>query len=146
MAQQDKQDFYWNGMLAGAINNLYYDLINVDVVHVPYATTHRNSSFFLKTRPWYVSSESWNEWGATSWRDAVDVKIIWDEKCNQEEWTAYVLWKKWNNKKFNYISIKCFIRKWKRRSKSLGRRNITLWTYINFKTKWRNKNCRKINS
>ena len=98
MAQQDKQDFYWNGMLAGAINNLYYDLINVDVVHVPYATTHRNSSFFLKTRPWYVSSESWNEWSATSWRDAVDVKIIRDEKCNQEEWTAYVLWKKWSNK------------------------------------------------
>jgi hypothetical protein len=50
MAQQDKTDWYWNGELAGAVNNLYYDLINVDVCHVPYATNHRNSSFFLKTR------------------------------------------------------------------------------------------------
>jgi hypothetical protein len=59
MAQQDKTDFYWNGMLAGAINNLYYDLINVDVCHVPYATNHRNSSFFLKTRLGYLIDESW---------------------------------------------------------------------------------------
>ena len=56
MAQQDKTDWYWNGELAGAVNNLYYDLINVDVVHVPYTTTNRNSSFFLQTRRAYVPS------------------------------------------------------------------------------------------
>ena len=56
MAQQDKTDWDWNGELAGAVNNLYYDLINVDVVHVPYTTTNRNSSFFLQTRRAYVPS------------------------------------------------------------------------------------------
>ncbi|MBO7691752.1 MAG: hypothetical protein J6T10_03860 [Methanobrevibacter sp.] len=59
MAQQDKTDWYWNGVLAGAVNNLYYDLINVDVVHTPYSTTHRNSSFFLKTRPGYCVEDAW---------------------------------------------------------------------------------------
>ena len=29
--QLDKTDFYWNGILSGAVNNLYYDFINVDV-------------------------------------------------------------------------------------------------------------------
>ena len=60
MAQQDKTDWYWNGELAGAVNNLYYDLINVDVCHVPYATNHRNSSFFFKTRLAYSISDAWS--------------------------------------------------------------------------------------
>ena len=90
MAQQDKTDWYWNGVLAGAVNNLYYDLINVDVVHVPYATHHRNSSFFLKTRLAYDLS---NAWRYSTWYDdgfdVTDVKIIWDEECNEVSWTVY---------------------------------------------------------
>jgi hypothetical protein len=66
MAQQDKTDWYWNGVLAGAVNNLYYDLINVDVVHVPYSTNHRNSSFFLKTRLGYCISQAWSNGSGTA--------------------------------------------------------------------------------
>jgi len=98
MAQQDKTDFYWNGELAGAVNNLYYDLINVDVVHVPYATNHRNSSFFLKTRLPYGIDEIWSEWQDTAWYEVTDVKIVWDDNCSKEDWTAYALWKKWKEK------------------------------------------------
>ncbi len=103
MAQQDKTDWYWNGVLAGAVNNLYYDLINVDVCHVPYATNHRNSSFFLKTRTWYQPEKNWDSaltgYIKDNW-DIVDVHIIWDEKCNQTSWKLYLLareknwWKK----------------------------------------------------
>ena len=87
MAQQDKTDWYWNGALAGAVNNLYYDLINVDVVHVPYARTHRNSSFFLKTRLSYTIQEARSNWTGKQddeWKDAkvADVKIIWNRSCN----------------------------------------------------------------
>lgn len=98
MAQQDKTDFYWNGVLSGAINNLYYDLINVDVVHVPYATTHRNSSFFLKTRLAYSISQKWEQGSDTSWYEVTDVKILWDEDCDNSTWTVYVMWRKWQKK------------------------------------------------
>ena len=98
MAQQDKTDWYWNGMLAGAVNNLYYDLINVDVCHVPYATNHRNSSFFLKTRLPYWVSDSWLNWTDTNWREVTDIKIIRDDTCEKEKWNVYVLWKKWTKK------------------------------------------------
>lgn len=93
MAQQDKTDWYWNGGLAGAVNNLYYDLINVDVCHVPYTTNHRNSSFFLKTRLPYVPQWSWKSAINTLQhnRDVTDVHIIWDEKCNETSWKLYVL-------------------------------------------------------
>lgn len=96
MAQQDKTDFYWNGALAGAINNLYYDLINVDVVHVPYARTHRNSSFFLKTRLSYTIQEERRSWTGKQddeWKDAkvADVKIIWNRSCNNNYWKVYVM-------------------------------------------------------
>lgn len=90
MAVIDKTDFWRNGKLAWAVNNLYYDLINVDVSHVPYATTHRNSSFFLKTRLWYILHE-WRQWTY----EVLDIHIIWDDTCTEENWTAYVLWKKW---------------------------------------------------
>lgn len=105
MAQQDKTDWYWNGELAGAVNNLYYDFINVDVVHVPYATNHRNSSFFLKTRPWYCISYAWSSWTGTEWYEITDLKIIWEENCKDETWTAYAIWKKWNVKKVFACSI-----------------------------------------
>lgn len=98
MAQQDKTDWYRNGELAGAVNNLYYDFINVDVCHVPYATNHRNSSFFLKTRMAYEISSKWNR-SAMDWFEATDLKIIWDEDCNNQSWEVYVMWRKnWNIK------------------------------------------------
>ena len=99
--QQDKTDWYWNGVLAGAVNNLYYDFINVDVVHVPYTTTHRNSSFFLQTRRSYAASDKRTadvyQWHR-DW-DVVDVKHLWDENCSKEEGTVYALLaNKWRNK------------------------------------------------
>lgn len=92
MAQQDKTDWYWNGVLAGAVNNLYYDFINVDLVRVPYVTTHRNSSFFLQTRRNYYSADDWATAANTykDW-DVVDVKYIWEDKCNKNTWTVYVM-------------------------------------------------------
>ena len=100
MAQQDKTDWYWNGVLAGAVNNLYYDFINVDVVHVPYATTHRNSSFFLQTRRAYVPSAKWDKFATDTHRDwdVVDIKYIWRDSCSKDEWEVYALLAdKWRN-------------------------------------------------
>ena len=93
MAQQDKTDWYWNGVLAGAVNNLYYDFINVDVVHVPYVTTHRNSSFFLQTRMNYTPSDKWVHTITDSHRswDVVDIKYIWEDSCSKQEGYVYVL-------------------------------------------------------
>ena len=93
MAQQDKTDWYWNGVLAGAVNNLYYDFINVDVVHVPYTTTHRNSSFFLQTRRSYTTAdkrdkvvdEEHKDW------DVVDVKYVRNDTCSKSSWKVFVL-------------------------------------------------------
>ena len=92
MAQQDKTDWYWNGVLAGAVNNLYYDFINVDVVHVPYVTTHRNSSFFLQTRMNYYPSNDWTtQTNAYKDWDVVDVKYIREDKCRKTEWMVYIM-------------------------------------------------------
>lgn len=106
MAQQDKTDFYWNGVLSGAVNNLYYDLINVDVCHVPYATNHRNSSFFLKTRLAYQISDSWANWAGTNGWEITDVKILRDEKCDNVSWDVYALWKHWNVKAIFAASLR----------------------------------------
>ena len=89
MAQQDKTDWYWNGVLAGSVNNLYYDLINVDITHVPYSFTQRNSSFFLKNRMSYVPAEIW-KWVEPG-RDVTDIKIIRENKCDKSSWTVYAL-------------------------------------------------------
>lgn len=98
MAQQDKTDWYWNGELAGAVNNLYYDFINVDVCRVPYSTNHRNSSFFLKTRLAYTISSKWNR-SQMDWYEVTDLKAIWKEDCNNESWAIYAIWRKdWNKK------------------------------------------------
>ena len=92
MAQQDKTDWYWNGVLAGAVNNLYYDFINVDLVRVPYTTTHRNSSFFLQTRKNYYSANKWS-WIENPYRDwdVVDVKYIRRDNCKETTGTVYLL-------------------------------------------------------
>lgn len=113
MAQQDKTDWYWNGVLAGAVNNLYYDLINVDVVHVPYATHHRNSSFFLKTRLAYDLSNSWrySTWYEDGF-DVTDVKIIWDEECDNLSWTVYALARNWKQKRIYATSILDWCVRW----------------------------------
>lgn len=107
--QQDKTDFYWNGVLSGAINNLYYDLINVDVVHVPYATTNRNSSFFLQTRRSYTTSKERTEPPTISHRDwdVVDVQYLQEDKCDSSTWTVYILLtdKLRNNIRFHKASI-----------------------------------------
>ena len=98
MVQLDKTDWYRNGALVGAINNLYYDLINVDVCHVPYSTNHRNSSFFLKTRLAYEVSRK-RDRGDMKWYEVTDVKIIWNENCSNSGWEVYVMWRKdWNKK------------------------------------------------
>lgn len=91
MAQQDKTDWYWNGVLAGAVNNLYYEFINVDVTHVPYTATHRNSSFFLKNRLGYVPSIMWTYSGPEAWRDVTDVKVIRNSKCDKTNWQVYAM-------------------------------------------------------
>ena len=85
MAQQDKTDFYWNGALSGAVNNLYYDLINVDVVRVPYVTDNRNSSFFLQTRRSYTTSKEWTDFPTESHRgwDVIDVEYLWENRCDE---------------------------------------------------------------
>ena len=96
-AKQDKTDFRWNGKLAWDVNAVYYDLINVDPVHVPYARTHRNYSFFLKTRLWYAILEDYYDLftkhmnvDPDKWR-ATDVKIIWDWNCKREKGTVYIM-------------------------------------------------------
>lgn len=91
--QQDKTDWYWNGVLAGAVNNLYYDFINVDVIHVPYATHHRNSSFFLQTRRNYAPSYKWERHPDEEHKDwdVVDVKYVWNDNCKKEMWDVYTL-------------------------------------------------------
>lgn len=93
MAQQDKTDFYWNGVLSGAVNNLYYDLINVDVVRVPYVTDNRNSSFFLQTRRSYTTSKEWTNFPSESHRgwDVIDVEYLWENRCDESTWTVYAL-------------------------------------------------------
>lgn len=60
---------------------------------MPYATNHRNSSFFLKTRLGYKPEKNWfdaiselkKDW------DVTDIHIIRDEKCSQKSWKVYVM-------------------------------------------------------
>ena len=104
--QLDKQDFYWNWALTWAINNLYYDLINVDVVHVPYSASHRNTSFFLKTRLWYIIADSWLE-KAWEWWHITDVRMVYDETCSKNEAAVYVMGRNANEKAIFYSRIRC---------------------------------------
>ena len=99
MANIDKNDFIWNGKLSGAINLIYSDLLNVDIVRPPYSWMNRNSSFFLQTRLGYIVEESLyyhlkndspfsnhkNNW------EVSDVQIIYDTNCSEESWTVYIL-------------------------------------------------------
>lgn len=95
MLEIDKTDFRWNGKLSGAVNNLYYDLINVDVTRVPYSRTHRNSSFFFKTRLWYIPYEDLIEgiadeiWTTKFW--VTDIKVLWEENCDKENGVVFMM-------------------------------------------------------
>ena len=97
MANIDKQDFIWNGKLAGATNLLYTDLINVDVVKPPYSWWPRNSSYFLETRLWYIAEKALQEFMddhlSSWWIDYVvdDVEVVWDSTCSRENWLIWFL-------------------------------------------------------
>lgn len=98
MANVDKRDFLWNGKLSGAVNLLYSDLLNVDVVKPPYSWWDRNSSFFLQTRLWYICEPNFYHyitsgayWSHSINWEVTDVQIIWDTTCSEENWTGYIL-------------------------------------------------------
>ena len=111
MASLEWTQLWWNWKLNSSADLLYYDKINVDVVHPPYAHRDRNSSYFLKTRKWYSvdkwlnqwlydrsleykREEKWEEyWDVDEWDlfDVVDVEIIYDENCDKREWTIYYM-------------------------------------------------------
>ena len=110
MANTDKTDFWWNGKLVWGINEIYYDLINVDVTHVPYAWTHRNTSFFLKTRLGYTRDLIWATMEIPQWlsRDIIvtDVKIVWNDTCTKQSGTVAVMWANSTyTKKYVYIWV-----------------------------------------
>lgn len=95
MLEIDKTDFRWNWALSWAVNNLYYDLLNVDVTHVPYARTHRNSSFFLKTRLGYIPEQALAQAISRYIHDdsyeVTDVKTIWDDNCSSSNGEVYIM-------------------------------------------------------
>lgn len=103
MANIDWKDMRWNGKLSWAVDLLYYDKINVDITHPPYCGRDRNSSFFFKTRPWYIWDvsikqalldyhfEEEDEDFLDRERDIADIKILWDDNCTKESWVIYYL-------------------------------------------------------
>ena len=62
MASLEWTQLWWNWKLNSSADLLYYDKINVDVVHPPYAKRDRNSSYFFKTRKWYKADEYITDW------------------------------------------------------------------------------------
>lgn len=103
MANIDWNEMRWNGKLSWAVDLLYYDKENVDVVHPPYAWRDRNSSFFLKTREWYIWDvalkqflydahfvEEDEDFLDREW-DIVDVKVQWNDTCTKDSWIVYYL-------------------------------------------------------
>ncbi len=103
MANIDWTDMRWNGKLSWAVDLLYYDKVNVDVVKPPYSWRDRNSSFFLRTREWYIWDvsikqalldhhfiEEDEDFLDREW-DISDIKIQWDDNCTKETWTVYYL-------------------------------------------------------
>lgn len=101
MANIDWTTMRWNGKLSWSVDLLYYDKENVDVVQPPYAWRDRNSSFFLRTRKWYVwdvfikqslydyKFEEEDEDFLDRERDITDIKIIWENVCDKQNWTIY---------------------------------------------------------
>lgn len=150
MANIDKTDFWRNGKLSGAVNLLYSDLLNVDVVKPPYSWWNRNSSFFLQTRLWYIAeqyvqeymtrlhSDWWTDWWVT------DIDIIYDTNCSEESWTIYMVISNgsWSKKLIVTWRIKdwCFV-PWSLAEPNFGMNydNCGCWDWKLFKTnspKW----------
>lgn len=50
MAKLKTNKQFWDGRLAGTINNAYYDIINNEIVKPPYSNRLRTSSFFTLKR------------------------------------------------------------------------------------------------
>ena len=95
MASLEWTQLWWNWKLNSSADLLYYDKINVDVVHPPYAKRDRNSSYFFKTRKWYKADEYITDWlySENNWwsYDVVDVEILWEDKCEEENWIIYYM-------------------------------------------------------
>ncbi len=95
MASLEWTQLWWNWKLNSSADLLYYDKINVDVVHPPYAKRDRNSSYFFKTRKWYKADEYITDWlySKNNWwsYDVVDVEILWEDKCEEENWIIYYM-------------------------------------------------------
>ena len=100
MTSLEWQTLWWNWKLNSSADLLYYEKINVDVVHPPYAKRDRNSSFFFKTRRGYVwdlelSSAFYNystDANNKKYFDITDIQIIWDSNCERENWTVFYMW------------------------------------------------------
>lgn len=118
MANIDKQDFIWNGKLAGATNLLYTDLVNVDVVKPPYSWWPRNSSYFLQTRLWFIAEKALQEFMddhlSDWWVDYTvdDVEAIWDSNCSTETWLIWFLITKKDSAKNESTIIWMEIKDW----------------------------------
>lgn len=95
MASLEWTQLWWNWKLNSSADLLYYDKINVDVVHPPYAYRDRNSSYFLKTRRWYrvddnLMKQIFEEYDKHF--DIVDVEILWEDICEKMNWIIYYMW------------------------------------------------------
>ena len=94
MASLEWTQLWWNWKLNSSADLLYYDKINVDVVHPPYAYRDRNSSYFLKTRRWYQIDEQlvkylWEDYKTLF--NVVDVEILWEDICEKKNWIIYYM-------------------------------------------------------
>lgn len=111
MAWIDRQKLVWNGKLSWNVDAIYYDKINVDVTHPPYARRNRNTSFFLKTRAWYHADPEITNYLST-WHDHIwniaDIRIIYSSKCNKETGKVYYMCINgvWDKKKILVRDIK----------------------------------------
>ena len=108
MASLDWTQLWWNGKLSSSADLLYYDKINVDVVNPPYARRDRLSSYFLKTRKWYVAdvelAKAFYEYTSDADKkqhfNVTDIQIVWDSACSKDEGTVYYMWvnEQWTRK------------------------------------------------
>lgn len=96
---------YWNGELVGNVNMIYRELINIDPDDVPYIKKASPTSFFWKTRKWYV----WNiippylsEW--TTYNNTTDIVKIDTTWCGDGD--CYYLYYQVNDDGSRYRVIR----------------------------------------
>jgi hypothetical protein len=61
---------------------------------VPYAWTHRNTSFFLKTRLGYRIEQHWEIYRQTRSLpelNVTDIKIVWEDSCTKTTGTVFIM-------------------------------------------------------